>query len=210
MCTLIPDQQVTEAVRWTASLVVPALAGLGGVAIGAWLTSRRERAQRRLAFLEKQLTNFYSPMLGLRNEVQTEGAFRVRVQGAASAAWAQLCADMAALEITERQRITSERGPEFTRIIEYDNTKLHEKLLPAYRKMVELFRENYYLAESATQGHYHALVEFVEGWNRWVEKALPPEVLKRLEHSEDNLAPFYAHIEAKHAEIRATLSKGKV
>ena len=208
MCLPIPNQQSFDAVRWVASVAVPAIAGLVGVAIGAWLTSRREQKQRQLAFLEKQLSSFYSPMLGLRNEVKTHSAFRVRVQNEADAAWRQLCADTESLDVQKRQRITTERGPEFARIIEYDNDKLNEALLPAYRKMVELFRESYWLAEQETRAYYGGLVEFVEVWNRWIDKALPAEVLERLEHSEDKLAPFYEHIERVHDAIRQKLKNG--
>jgi hypothetical protein len=192
-------------VRWIASIAVPAIAGLAGVAIGAWLTGGREKKQRQLAFLEKQLSSFYSPMLGLRNEVKTHSAFRVRVQNEASAALSQLYQN---LDVQERQRIAAERSPELTRIIEYDNDKLNEELLPAYRKMVELFRESYWLAEPETRAYYGVLVEFVEVWNRWIDKALPVEVLKRLEHSEDKLAPFYEHIERTHDAIRQQLKNG--
>jgi hypothetical protein len=147
-------------------------------------------------------------MLGLRNEISAHGVFRLRVQNAADAAWRQLCAETENLDIEARQRISNQRGPEFTRIIEYDNAKLHEELVPTYRKMVELFRDSYWLAESETRTYYPDLLEFVEVWNRWNDKALPPEVLKRLEHSEDNLAPFYAHIEQMHNAIREKLKDG--
>ncbi|MDE2341956.1 MAG: hypothetical protein KGL63_00960 [Betaproteobacteria bacterium] len=194
--------------RWIASIAVPAISGLSGVAIGAWLTSRREKKQRQLVFLEKQLSSFYSPMLGLRNEVKTLSAFRVRVQVEADAAWRQLCADTEGFDVVERQRISAERGPEFKRIIEHDNDKLYEALLPAYRKMVELFRKSYWLAEQETRAYYGDLVEFVEVWNRWIDKALPVEVLRRLEHSEERLAPFYLHVERMHDAIRQKLKKG--
>ncbi len=208
MCLPIPDQQSFEMVRWATSVAIPAASGLAGVVIGAWLTSQREVKQRKLAFLEKQLSAFYSPMLGLRNEISAHGAFRLRVQNEADAAWRQLCAETENLDIEARQQISNQRGPEFTRIIEYDNAKLHEELLPAYRKMVEFFRDCYWLAESETRAYYPELLEFVEVWNRWNDKALPPEVLKRLEHGEDNLAPFYAHIEQMHDAIRKKLKDG--
>ena len=208
MCLPIPEQQSLEMVRWVTSVAIPAVSGLAGVVIGAWLTSRREVKQGKLAFLEKQLSTFYSPMLGLRNEISAYGAFRLRVQNEADAAWRQLCAETEMLDIEARQRISKQRGPEFTRIIEYDNAKLHEELLPAYRKMVELFRDCYWLAESETRAYYPKLLEFVEVWNRWNDKALPPEVLKRLEHGEDNLAPFYVHIEQMHDAIRKKLKDG--
>ena len=52
------DQQSVELVRWGISIGIPALSGLVGVVIGAWLTGRRERSQRRLAFVEEQLKDF--------------------------------------------------------------------------------------------------------------------------------------------------------
>ena len=208
MCAPAADQQSIEAVRWAVALIVPAAAGLVGVVVGAWLTSRRERRQRQLVYLEKQLSSFYSPMLGLRNEVRTHGALRFRIMNEASAAWTQVCAESEHLDVLERQRITKERGPEFTRIIEYDNNKLHEDLLPAYRKIMGLFRENYWLAEPETRSFYAEVVEFVEIWNRGVEKSLPVEVLKRLQHTEEKLAPFYEHIEKQHDAIRGKLKAG--
>lgn len=208
MCLPAPEQQSFELVRWVASIAVPAISGLAGVIIGALLTSGRERKQRKLAFLEKQLSTFYSPMLGLRNEIKTHSAFRARVQNEANAAWVQLCEESESLSIEARQRITNERGPEFTRIIEYDNNKRHEELLPAYRKMVELFRECYWLAEPETRAFYGDLLEFVEVWNRWIDEALPVEVLKRLEHGEDMLVPFYEHVEQTHNVIRQKLKDG--
>jgi hypothetical protein len=208
VCLPIPDQQSFDAVRWVVSIATPAIFGLIGVAIGALLTSRREQKLRQLAFLEKQLSGFYSPMLGLRNEIKTHSAFRMRVQNEAQAAWVQLCAGTENLDAQERQRVTTERGPEFTRIIEYDNEKLSEILLPAYQKMLELFREGYWLAEQETRTYYADLIEFVEVWSRRIDKALPVEVLKRLEHSEDKLKPFYEHIERTHDEIRQKIKNG--
>ena len=146
-------------------------------------------------------------MLGLRNEVRTHGALRIRIMNEASAAWTQVCAESGHLDVLERQRIAKERGPEFTRIIAYDNNKLHEDLLPAYRKIMGLFRENYWLVEPETRSFY-AEVEFVEIWNRWAEKSLPVEVLKRLQHTEEKLAPFYEHIEKQHDAIRSKLKAG--
>ena len=208
MCALPTDQAVVELVRWGASLAVPALAGLAGVMIGAWLTSRREKRQRQLAFLEKQLSLFYSPMLGLRNEIQAYGTLRAMVQNEAQAAWAQICADTDNLPLHKRQKITTDRGPEFTRLIEFDNERLHKELLPAYRKMVTLFRENYWLSEPATRDYYAGVLEFVDLWERWVDKALPAEVLKRLGHTEEKLKPFYEHLAKEHDEIRSKLKAG--
>lgn len=208
MCALITDQSFSELARWSVSLAVPAFAGLGGVLIGAWLTGRRDRQQRQLAFLEKQLSLFYSPILGVRNEIKAHGKLRIRVQQEAQAAWVQLCSEAEGLPVQERQKITTERGPEFSRIIEYDNERVHKELLPAYHKMIALFRENYWLAEPTTREYYPAVLEFTDIWERWTERALPFEVLKRLEHSEEKLNPFYAHLASVHDEIRRKLKAG--
>jgi hypothetical protein len=205
MMSPLANQSFAELVRWGMSIAVPALAGLCGVLIGSWLTSRRERQQRQLAFFEKQLVFFYSPLLGVRNEIQAYGQLRVRIQGEARSAWAQLCTESEDLSPHDRQRITAERGPEFTRIIDFENDRLHEELLPAYRKMVTLFRENYWLAEPMTREYYTNVLEFVDLWERWVKKALPVEVLERLEHTEDKLNPFYEHLVRMHDELRAKL-----
>src|SRR5882672_4414106 len=132
-----PDLQ-----RWGLSIVIPALSGLVGVVIGAWLTGRRERSQRRHDFISQQLSSFYSPLLGLRTEIRMRSEFRVRVSEAADAAWRDLCAEARRVGTEELQRLTRERFPEFEKIITFDNDRLRNEILPAYRRMVTLFREN--------------------------------------------------------------------
>ena len=84
----------TSRILLTVSVaIISALAGLGGVLLGAFLTSRRERIQRRLNFIEKQLDRFYSPMLGLRTEIETATRFRKIVGDHADAAWRELTRD---------------------------------------------------------------------------------------------------------------------
>lgn len=208
MCMPTLEQQSFEFVHAHSAF----FSGLVGVIIGAlltaWLTSRREQKQRKLAFLEKQLSVFYSPMLGLRNEIKTHSDFRVHVQNEAGTAWEELCKEFENLGIETRQRITKERWPGFKRIIDYDNTKFQEELLPTYQKMVELFRDYYWLVELETRVFYIDLLEFVEVWNRWNDQALPVEVLERLGHGESKLVSFYAHIEQMHDAIRQKLKDG--
>jgi hypothetical protein len=208
MPTTPPEPSALELARWGVSVVVPAIAGMTGVLVGAWLTSRRDRQQRRIAFREKQLSLFYSPLLGVRNEVQAYGALRVRVQGEADTAWRQLCSETEHLSVEERQRITRERSAEFTRVTEFDDERLHKELLPAYRRMVALFRENYWLAEPSTREFYADVLEFVDIWQRWTEKSLPVEVLERLAPNEEKLNPFYDHLTRMHDELRSILRSG--
>jgi hypothetical protein len=204
------DQQCLELIRWGVAIVVPALSGLTGVVIGAGLTARREIRQRRHAFRERQLREFYSPMLGLRNEIKMRSELRVKVHDAAGSAWVTLAERAQAVSPEASQRLIDSRGPDFDKAIEYDNTKLEEALLPLYRQMAQLFRENLWLAEVETRAHYQKLIEFIDIWDRWIAKSIPAEVLKSLGHSEKGLHPFYQHLEEKHDQLRAQVQQGEV
>jgi hypothetical protein len=202
------DQQSVEIVRWAISIGVPALSGLAGVVVGAWLTGRGERRQRRLAFVERQLKDFYSPILGLRSEIRMRSELRVRIHEAADAVWRQLCDEARQISVDALRQLSETREPEFANLIEYDNKQLQEELLPAYREMVKLFRANLWLADPDTRDHYRQLIEYVELWDRWLAKSIPGEVIQSLEHSEGKLKPFYEHLQERHDALRGKLEAG--
>lgn len=206
--TITTDQQSIELVRWAISIGVPALSGLAGVVIGAWLTGRRERRERRLAFVERKLKDFYSPMLGLRDEIRMRSELRVRIHDAADSAWRDLCEQKRRVGPEALSELSRTRGPEFERLIEYDNKQLQEELLPAYRQMANLFRDNRRLADPDTREHYQNLIEFVELWDRWLEKSIPGEVIERLGHSENKLKPFYDHLQQRHDDLCTKIEQG--
>ncbi len=51
------------------------------------------------------------------------------------------------------------------------------------------------IAKPANRHHYAALVEFVEAWNRFLDRPLSREVLRKIEQKEENLRPLYADLE---------------
>lgn len=199
-----------EIIRWGISIAIPAIFGLVGVIIGAWLSGRRDKKQRRLLFIEQQLKGFYSPMLGLRREIIMRSELRVKIHDAAGTVWQELCDQAKEIGEDTLGEVSRKRGPEFTKIIDYDNKQLQEELLPAYRQMAELFRNNLWLADPETQKYYQSLIEFIELWDRWLGNAIPAEVFNRLEHTEERLKPFYEHIQKKHDELREKIKKGEV
>lgn len=204
------DADTLGLIQWAISIAVPALAAFFGVIVGAWLTSRRERGARSLFFLEKQLTDFYSPMVGIRNQIRMLSELRLKISQSADRNWRKLCdearEDGGAKVLRER---TEERKEAFEAIINYNNQQLTESLIPSYQRMIEVFRENYYLAEPATKAYFKDLLEFVNLWDRWLKKAIPREVLEDLDHGEEILLPFYAHIEEMHNNLRLKLKEGK-
>jgi hypothetical protein len=191
-------------------VALAAVVGLAGVLIGAgltaWLAARRDRIQRRLAFIEKQLSEFYSPMVGLRSEIRMFSELRVKLQNEADAAWRRLTESVE--PGPESQALTATRFPEFKALIEHDNAQFNERLMPAYRKMVELFREKLWLAEDETREYYPMLVEFVDVWERWLSGSLPYKLIERTGHSETKLHPFYEHLEVQRARLRQIVSRG--
>lgn len=106
------------------------------------------------------------------------------------------------------ERLTGERFPEFKKLIEYDNQKWTEELLPLYREMLNMFSSRMHLSESSTRAHYGTFVEFVEVWERWLGGALPAEVLRQLEHGESKLQAFYPDIEDQFTRLQAALKAG--
>lgn len=199
-----------ELFRWGASIVVPTLAGLAGVVIGAWLTGLREKRHRRHQFISEQLRSFYSPLLGLRSEIEMRGDLRLRISAAAESAWRTLCERARAEGPESLRRLTEMRSAEFTEIIKYENRQLVEELIPAYKRMVAIFRDNLWLAGSDTRAHFGKLLEFVEIWERWLARSLPAEVLETLQHSETELQPLYEHLQQRHDELRSRLVSGEI
>jgi hypothetical protein len=204
------DANYIELVRWGISIVIPALSGLVGVILGAWLSGRREARERQFKFIERQLREFYSPLLGIRSEIKMRSELRVSIHQTADAEWRKLCKEKGEIGVGELKKLTAERGKEFTKIIEYDNRQLAEELIPAYRKMVNVFVDNMWLAERQTKTYFRSLLEFVELWERWLDKSIPPEVIIALKHGEESLHPFYNHLQVKHDELRKKLEQGHV
>lgn len=139
------------------------------------------------------------------------GELRVKIQDAASSAWQELVrvADQNGGP-AEKKNLSDNRLPEFKRIIDYDNRMFTEELIPAYKAMVKIFRENMWLAEPSTREYFQKLLEFVDIWDRSLDKSMPVEVLEKLKHTEKTLHPFYEHLEQTHSSLRKKLETGEV
>jgi hypothetical protein len=196
--------------QWGLSILVPAVAGFVGVLTGAWLSSRREREQRQYAFVQQQLEKLYSPLLGLRAEIRLRSELRNHIQGVAGSEWQRLCAEVRNTSdpIGGFERLQDERWKDFEASIEYNNKQLTEELIPAYRRMLTIFRDNMWLAEPQTRAFFNKLLEYIEIWERWLARSIPYEVVQSLGHSEEPLHPFYEHLELQHDLLRKRLRDG--
>jgi len=171
---------------WQAG--ISAGAGLIGALIGGYVTAHSQRVERRQGRIQQQLREFYSPLLGMRDEIRAKSEMRTKISGAANAAWQKQ------VQIHNRF-VPDDVKQRFDKIIDYNNEQLQKDLVPLYHKILELYLNNKWLAEPSTLGFNYELVEFVEFWNRFYASSLPLEILAELDHTEGKLQPFYKDIQ---------------
>ncbi len=165
---------------------------------------RKLSVELRNAFIQKQMSEFYSPIAGYRKRIRAKSEVRGKVSAAASEVWTELCAPYS--EAKQPMLNHEELYAPFGKIIEYDNNQLREELMPLYRKILDLFTENYWLADEDTRAYYQDFLEFVEIWERYLAEALPGEVIRKLEHSEENVLPFYEHVELRLSALQEEIN----
>ncbi|MBU0999399.1 hypothetical protein KKG24_03835 [Patescibacteria group bacterium] len=203
------EKNIYELIWQISIYIIPVLSGLIGVFVGAWLSSRQNQTQRKLDFCEKQLKEFYSPLVGIREEIRILSEFRCSAEKASEEWWQEVCKIADQMELSQRQKYYDEEGKGIGGQIEYDNVQLETKVLPAYPKLIEIFKNNYYLAEEETKKYFPILIKFIESWKRFLSKTHPRDVIKKINISEKELLPFYQHLEEKLKTLRGKLKEGK-
>jgi hypothetical protein len=187
--------------------LISAVSGLGGVGVGGGIASRNQKKERQQRFIRDQLTEFYAPLLGMRERLRAGGEIRLKVRTAAGAEWPRLVAEAREHSLDRLRELEEQRWPEYARIIEDDNRKLETEDIPQYRQMVDLFTSKMHFAEPTTRQHFGALVEFVELWERCLRGALTGEVVKRIGPDEENLSGLYEDLEANFTRLQEGLKK---
>ena len=164
---------------------------------------KQVRFQKQLDFVDRQLREFYSPLLGYEREIRAKSELRSRISSAARQAWREMP------KVAPGPSFDMEKAyAPFGKIIEYNNKQLTEELLPLYGRMVELFKEKFYLAEPETAVWYNKLSDFVDLWNRWLTGSIPPEVMEKLGHQDiaRDLNGFWQELELRHGALRKKLA----
>jgi hypothetical protein len=206
-CTNRIEVELVDNFTTVALPIISAVSGLGGVFLGAWLSSRNEQRKRRLDFVEKQLQELYSPPLSIRKQVRTLSELRVRIGTEAGGVWQELCAE--AREHggpTALTKLSAERSADFDAITHYENEQWRNELLPSYKQMLQIFREKFWLAENSTREQFQKLIVYIELWERALNKTIPGEVVARLSVREAELVPLYDDLEQTFDKLRAKLS----
>lgn len=158
----------------------------------SYLFSKKQlRNQKKLEFIERQLLEFYSPMIGCVKEIRAKSKLRAEIDKIA---------------ISESKKTYYLEPEAYDSSIIYNNEQFTEEIMPLYEKMSLLFTEKYYLAESETLNWREELFIFIDIWNRSLKKAIPRDVLSKLGHKEEKLEPFYIDLEKQMKKLRNELS----
>ncbi|WP_315766890.1 MULTISPECIES: hypothetical protein [unclassified Bradyrhizobium] len=172
------------------------LGALGGAVAGSIITqvmtNARDRRAQRVAFVKQQLEQFYGPLLAARREIKARSELRVRLQEA-------LIEPPAVGDIDAHVRAMDAN-------VDDENQTFREVMMPRYREMISIFRDKMWLAEPATREFFGELIEFVDVWDKILNKKLPNWIASRINHTEANLHPLYAHLEETHDRLRREVS----
>jgi hypothetical protein len=180
---------ITPMLEAALNSLISAAAGLvGGVFLGGWLSDRRERAKQRTDSIKRQLSEFYGPLLSIRNELQ-------------------------ALEQLDKEIVTADGSWSETDDSKFKAGQINsllEKTMPSYRQLVTIFRDNLWLAEPETINlHYTNLIKLVDLKDRCLRGEIPGEIYMNLRSPED-LTSFYDHLEKTFSRLRQGLKLPKI
>lgn len=195
-----------DSLAWVGILqsAIAAGAGLLGVGIGGVITAKSQKRERRNSRIRQQLEQFYSPMLGMREEIKAKSELRARLHSMANQTWEE---ELLGHGPETKAQIVEARWGAFQKLVEYSDEQRRSELIPLYARMLEHFSANMWLCEASTRDQYAALSDFVEIWNRFLAKSLPVEMLRKIEHSEQDLAPLYEDLKLQFDNLTRELSK---
>lgn len=199
-----------ELIRWMVQIALPVLAGFAGAFLGAWLTRVNDQRKQRLNFAEQQLREFYSPLLGIRTHIHTLAELRVRVEDVADSVWGTLVTEAQSTGGAQAvSALRKEKWEGFEKIITADNERFRQTLMPLYIQMLTTFREKYWLADKSTRAHFGALLEFVELWQRWLNREIPPDVITKLDVREGKLDILYQDLDSRFEGLQKALKTAR-
>ncbi len=175
---------------WYTALLSSIPSGLIGAAVVYYFGLRQRAKERRFSFLERQLTEFYAPLAGLRKQIRTKSELRFKIQN------------------SFRDPDDEDQTKAFGDTIDYHNKQFLEEILPKYRQMLALFTDRYHLAAADTRTFYPLFLEYVEIWNIGIAKVLSADVIRSLDHREEKLMPFYQHLEERMQQLQDEIAQG--
>jgi hypothetical protein len=167
----------------------------------AELQKVRDQEARQFILAQRQLEEFYSPMIGCLRRIRARSSLRLDLSKISDTAWQEICKEHPYPFLDHDNYFEP-----FKKMIEYDNKQLRDEIIPLYEQMLSIFTQKYWLAFPSTRQWYSQLNTFVDLWNRWLDRSIPTEVIQKMDHTEENLKPFYEDLEKQLKELHMKLT----
>ena len=198
---------------WLEKLMLPALIAFLVYSFAV----AQLRKKRSIDFADKQLTEFYGPMIAARAEIFNHTMFDRYMRAASRHA------DAVKLRREEKRRVDAEYvtdanayGEELEKFFETLNTRLYNETIESYISMRKLFAAKMVYADADTQAWYDYFYAFVEMWRVMRDNDkntfLPRGVgaLIGTMFDEELLQPFYMHLKERGAYLQAEIAGRKI
>jgi len=186
-------------------LLTTAIGALLGSATGLLVALQVWRVQRAGDFRQKQLSEFYSPLAGWVKKTRAYNTFDQRIWPEYEEVWQKLVTKYGN-HIPESIEEDSKR---FRKRVDYANDQNRKLIVPLYRRMLEHFTDNYWLAEPQTRDYYQAFFEFVEIWIMQEEEVLAFELKERIRPDMKQVSAFFDHLEETLTRLQGEVSRGR-
>src|SRR5438876_7374710 len=148
---------------WIALIGALGVGGLCGTLLAQFMTGRREKAARAVAFKKQQLEQFYGPLLAMHKEIRARSELRVKLQSALDSSHME---DMVRAGPGGVEAASDVHVPAIIANVQDENQTFRDVLMPRYREMISTFRDNMWLAEPETRGYFGQLIEFIDVWDK--------------------------------------------
>jgi hypothetical protein len=141
-------------------------------------------------------------MAGWVRRSRAHNTFNERVWGEYHEAWSALVSQYG----NKIPETVNEDSARFQKRIEYANKQHQDEILPLYRRMLEHFTNNYWLAERETRIFYQDFLEFVEIWDMAEKDVLAFELRERIRPDMLRVTAFFDHLEEMISRLQRQLS----
>ena len=194
------DLEATK--EWVSlwKVIIPSIITFATVYLAYRFAINQARTKRNADLTEKQLLKFYSPIWGCIKRIHAQGELRAEISQASDVAWQNVCERSPKPFLKHEEEFVP-----YKKLIKYDNEQLTSEVIPLYDKALEIFTSEFWLSEESTRQFYEEFYRFVEIWHRYLDRSLPMDAFRELEHGGDKLKPFYEDIEENMINLKKKL-----
>jgi len=203
---------VSDSEKFIPSGIIQAGFSILGILFSCYLGYRyglkKSEQQKRIEFIEKQVCELYSPMVGIYKDLHAKSKIVNKINNISDGEWRKLVKDMSPEVFRNSTDVTNWREKRDIGI-EYNNNQLRNYIIPAYKKMQDILHNKIWLAEPDTLKWFETFNHFIDIWDRYLADYLQPEVLEKVMVSEIELQSFFEELENRLNFLRDKLKRGR-